>query len=227
MTDNQMTIDFAAEPSHARADFVLGSCNAIAADWIDRWPDWPGRIRGLVVHGPADCGKSHLGAIWCETSHAPVITRLDAESDAMIGAQSHILLDHPMPGDDWPEDLFFHVLNRLAEGGGSVLILSRQPMGGLKWGLADLRSRLGGLAAAEITPPDDAVLVAVMQKHADDLGLALDGDIARYMSNRIERSFSAARHVVAQINNVALRRKKKVTLAMVRDILDTLEPRLI
>ena len=58
MTDDQLTIDFAPEPSLSRADFVLGSCNALAADWIDRWPDWPGRIRGLVIHGPADCGKS-------------------------------------------------------------------------------------------------------------------------------------------------------------------------
>lgn len=227
MTDNQMTIDFVSEPSFGRDDFVLGSCNALAADWIDRWPDWPGRIRGLVIHGPADCGKSHLGAIWSEKSSAVMLNRLDGEAADRITPQSHILLDHPMPGAAWPEDRFFHLLNRLAEGEGSVLILSRQPMAGLEWGLADLASRLAGLAAAGITTPDDEVLVAVMQKHADDLGLALDGEIARYISNRIERSFTAARHAVRQINEVALRRKKKVSLAMARDILDHLEPRLL
>jgi chromosomal replication initiation ATPase DnaA len=138
-----------------------------------------------------------------------------------------VLLDHPKPGVDWPEDRFFHLLNRLAEGDGSVMILSRQPMGDLGWELADLKSRLAGLAAVEITAPDDEVLVAVMQKHADDLGLALDGEVARYMSNRIERSFSAARYAVEQIKDVALQRKKKVNLAMARDILDKLEPRFI
>ena len=107
-----------------------------------------------------------------------------------------------------------------------MLVLSRQPMINLGWQLADLSSRLGGLVAAEITTPDDDVLIAVMQKHADDLGLALDGEIARYILQRIERSFTAARHAVSQINAVAMRRKKKVSLALVRDILDQIQPRL-
>ena len=226
MTDDQLTIDFAPKPSLSRADFVLGSCNALAADWIDRWPDWPGRIRGLVIHGPADCGKSHLGAIWVEASKALLLSRIDAATIADIGADSNLLLDHPRPGADWPEDVLFHLLNRLAGGEGSVLVLSRQPMINLGWQLADLSSRLGGLVAAEITTPDDDVLIAVMQKHADDLGLALDGEIARYILQRIERSFTAARHAVSQINAVAMRRKKKVSLALVRDILDQIQPRL-
>ena len=240
MSDDQLTIDFLPEINVSRGDFVLGSCNALAADWIDRWPDWPGRIRGLVIHGPADCGKSHLGEIWKQASHAAVLDKIDANTLESIDADSNLLLDHPapgegpgeVPGEDWPENDFFHLLNRLAGGEGSVLILSRWPMtaqsmGMTGWRLADLSSRLAGLAAAEITPPDDAMLVAVMQKHADDLGFALDGDTARYIATRMERSFHAARQIIQKINIMALRRKKKVNLAMVRDILDQNEPRLL
>ena len=227
MTDNQLTIDFQTETSFSRTDFVLGACNALAADWIDRWPDWPGKIRGLVIHGPADSGKSHLGEIWKEASQATVLDSIGLGMDLPESSGVNLLLDHPQPGEAWPEDAFFHLLNRLAGGEGSVLVLSRKPMNMMDWQLPDLSSRLAGLAAAEITAPDDQILIAVMQKHADDLGFALDGDIARYITNRIERSFSASKKIIGQINAVALRRKKKVNLAMVRDILDQTEPRLI
>lgn len=227
MTNDQLTIDFQPEPNLGREDFILGACNALAADWIDRWPDWPGRIRGLVIHGPADCGKSHLGTIWSRMNGARTLKHIDENTLATIAPGAHLLLDHPAPGSAWPDDQFFHLLNHLTDGEGSVLILSRLPMSQFNWALPDLMSRLNGLPAAEITAPEDDLLIAVMQKQAEDLGFSLDGDIARYICHRIERSFSAAGQTVQQVNAVALSRKKKVTIAMVRDLLDQIEPRLV
>lgn len=227
MTGEQFTIRFNQEPSYNRADFVLGACNALAADWVDRWPDWPGRISGLVVIGPADCGKSHLGAIWQEMSGASRIDRIeDATLDALED-NPHLLIDHPEKNASWPEDLFFHLLNRCAELNGSVMMLTRHPVAQAGWTLPDLSSRLAGMVAAEITPPDDAVLLAVMHKIADDIGLALDPDVSRYIVSRIERSFASARQMIEMIDGIALARKKKATVAVAREILDGLEPRLI
>ena len=223
----QTAMDFKAEPSYGRGDFVLGACNSLAADWIDRWPDWPGRIKGLLVHGPADCGKSHLGAIWREISGGRLLAGIGTGAVAGLDGNPHVLLDHPEPGEDWPEDALFHLLNRLAEIDGSVLILSRRPVAEQGWTLPDLASRLSGMMAAEITSPDDAVLLAMMQKIADDRGLALDPDILRYAVSRMERSFSVASRAVEMLDGASMARKKKVSLAMARDILDGLEPRLL
>ena len=223
----QTTMSFDRAPSHGRGDFVLGACNSLAADWIDRWPDWPGRIAGLLVHGPADCGKSHLGAIWLEMSGGRSLVGLDGLDLATLDGNPHVLLDHPAPGADWPEDLFFHLLNRLAELDGSVLVLSRLPAAKLNWSLPDLSSRLAGMMAAEIASPDDAVLVAVMRKIADDRGLALEPEALRYAASRMERSFSAARKTVEMIDKLSMARKKGASMAMVREVLDTLEPRLL
>ena len=223
----QISLRFDREPNYARKDFVLGSCNAMAADWIDRWPDWPGRIKGLVIHGLPDSGKSHLGAIWAEISGASMATRLNDQTLQTLADNPHILLDHPASGDDLPEEIFFHLLNRLIELDGTVLILSRQPVSAQSWGLADLSSRLAGLMSAEIGVPDDTVLMAVMQKIADDLGLALSPEILSYTIARMERSFTAARQTVEMIDSIALARKKKASLAMVREIMDSMEPRLL
>lgn len=213
-------------PSFEREDFVLGGCNALAADWIDRWPDWPGRISGVFLLGPADAGKSHLAAIWMKESGAKLLNALTSADLEELGPRPHLVLDHPLPGNDWPEDVLFHLLNRIAEGG-SLLVLSRVPVAEMAWVLADVSSRLAGLVAAEITPPDDTLLMALVQKHADDLGLALDGEVARYIVERMERSFSAAKAIIAAINALALARKKKATISMAREVLDQHQPRLL
>lgn len=219
MPNPQFTIDLAFPSSMSREDFILGGCNQSAVDWIDRWPDWPGHIRGLVLHGPADCGKSHLGAIWAKKSGAELMTALDADSIKGLDKNPHVVWDHPMPSSAWPDDLVFHILNRLAELDGSVLILSRLPMGGLDWKLADTASRLNGLVAAMISPPDDDVLMGVMHKLADDCGLVLDPEVVRYIVSRIDRSFTTAKDVIADLNQQALSAHHKLTIPLAREVL--------
>jgi chromosomal replication initiation ATPase DnaA len=219
MGSSQFTIDLAFSPSIERADFVLGGCNALAADWVDRWPDWPGRIKGLVLHGPADCGKSHLAAIWAKTSGATLLTELDAQSIHGLDDNPHVIWDHPAPSSSWPDDQVFHVLNRLAELNGSLLILSRVPMAELDWTLADVASRLNGLVSASIDSPDDDVLAAVIHKLADDCGLALDHDVSQYIVNRIDRSFAMARRLVTELNKVTLSEQHKLTIHLARMVL--------
>lgn len=226
MNTSQFTIDFTSPPSFEREDFVLGGCNALAADWIDRWPDWPGRIPGIFLLGPADSGKSHLASIWMKTSGARLLQSLTPEDLDTLGPAPHIALDHPLPGVRWPEDILFHLLNRVSEGG-SLLVMSRVPAAEMGWSLADVASRLAGLVAAEITTPDDNLLMALVQKHADDLGLALDGEVARYIVGRMERSFTSARTTIAAVNALALARKRKVTISMAREVLDQQHPRLL
>jgi len=220
MPPQQFTMDLMPPPSLSRDDFVLGACNALAADWIDRWPDWPGRIKGVVLYGPADCGKSHLAAIWQNRSQAMVMSHLDDQSiDALVDQQA-VIWDHPKPNDDWPEDLVFHWLNRLTEINGSLLVLSRLPMPQLDWQLADVASRLNGLSSASISDPDDAMLASLLHKHADDMGLALDADVTRYIVSRMERQSLVARQIIKQLNDLAMASKKPVTLPMVREVFE-------
>ena len=60
----QLPLDLGFMPAQGRDDFIISDCNKLAAEWIDRWPDWPGQFPVLNIVGPAASGKSHLAAIW-------------------------------------------------------------------------------------------------------------------------------------------------------------------
>lgn len=219
MSTTQFTMDLFSSTSNDRDDFALGACNALAADLVDQWPDWRGRIKGLVLHGPADCGKSHLAAIWAASSKATIMTSLNDRSIHQLDDHPHVIWDHPTPSAAWPDDLVFHFLNRLTELEGSLLILSRTPMTALSWSLLDVNSRLNSLLAAGIDAPDDDILMAVMQKRADDCGLALDPEVARYIVKRIDRSFTAVNVIVDELNTITLAEKRKLSTSLARDVL--------
>lgn len=220
MSDTQLTMDFASAPSYARDDFILSPCNALAADWIDRWPDWPGRIKGVVLEGPEASGKSHLAAIYQEQSAAHLMTSISEDSLTRLDQTPNLIWDHPAPGADWPDDLLFHHLNTLTEIGGSLLVLSRLPMASLEWSLADNNSRMRGLVSTAITAPDDDVLQSLLFKHADDLGLPLDGDVARYIVSHTDRSFLAAKQMMKTLNDACLSGQRKLTIPLVKQVLD-------
>src|SRR5260370_6866593 len=71
----QLAIDLPHRPAFGRADFLVSECNAAALDWIERWPDWqaPAQSPGLVLHGPARSGKSHLAHLWRSRSGGVLI----------------------------------------------------------------------------------------------------------------------------------------------------------
>ena len=43
----QIPMDLSFRSAQDRANFFISISNQLAADWIDRWPDWPGQIQGL------------------------------------------------------------------------------------------------------------------------------------------------------------------------------------
>ena len=122
----------------SRDDFIISDCNKLAAEWIDRWPDWPGQFPVLNIVGPAASGKSHLAAVWQAASNAEIL-QPDGAGDAPA---SNIILDHPQFGDSAGEEGLFHCLNALNACGRSMLILSRTPVARMDWQLADLASRM-------------------------------------------------------------------------------------
>ena len=78
------------------------------------------------------------------------------------------------------------------------------------------------VSAMEVNPlaaPDDAMLRAVLVKLFADRQLAVDDGLISFLMVRIERSFAAARSVVAELDREALRRQRPVTRALAGEIL--------
>ncbi len=88
------------------------------------------------------------------------------------------------------------------------------------YALADLRSRMLAAMAIEIGPPDDELLAAVIVKQFMDRQINVSMEVVNFLTRRIERSFEAARDIVRKIDSLSLARKRKITIPLVRDLLE-------
>lgn len=200
-----------------REDFLRGPSNDIALSMIESWPDWP--ARAMVLAGPSGSGKSHLAAIWAAESGARFLS-------ARALAQTHLpetlttgALVVEDVGENLDERAMFHLLNLARQENAWLLLTALQMPAQWKVALPDLVSRLRAIPAFTLASPDDALLRAVLVKLFADRQLAVDEGLIGYLTSRIERSFAAARAVVAMLDEEALRRQRPVSRALAAELL--------
>ena len=73
--------------------------------------------------------------------------------------------------------------------------------------------------SVSIREPDDMLLGAILVKLFNDRQLRVGEDVIKYILPRMERSFAAARDLVAQADKLALAEKKAVSIPLIRKIL--------
>jgi chromosomal replication initiation ATPase DnaA len=213
----QLPLDLGHRPALGGADFLVAPPNRDAVAWLDRWPDWP--APALALAGPAGSGKTHLAHVFAARSGAALIAPAAltvARVPDVLGAAPAAVLDD---AEDAEEEAFLHLYNVLAERGGHLLVLAREPPA--RWGiaLADLRSRLLAAPVAWLLAPDDALLSAVLVKLFADRQLPVGEEVIAYLVARLERSFEAARQAVAALDRAALAAQRRVTVPLVREVL--------
>jgi chromosomal replication initiation ATPase DnaA len=207
--------------SLTRDNFLEGPANEAALSLIESWPDWPNRIMLLV--GPEGSGKSHLAAIWAEQAGARSISAHALNPAAVPGAlATGALVVEDLRPADFDERAMFHLLNLAREDEAFVLLTAR--IAPVTVGIRDLASRLKALPVVALEPPDDTLLRAVLVKLFADRQIAVDESLIGYVAMRIERSFAAARAVVARLDDEALRHKRPLTRTFAAEILRITPP---
>ena len=219
----QIPMDLSFRSAQGRANFFISMSNQLAADWIDRWPDWPGQIQALNIVGDTGSGKSHLAAVWQEQSGAITVSKIDADqvhiSMEQSGKAPCFILDN-LTTDDSDEEALFHFLNAIKSVQGSLLILSAMPVAVMKWALPDLMSRLKVINVAHIELPDDKLLFALLEKYFAERQLVAPHNMLHYIVSRMDRSFSAVHQIGAALDREALAGKKNLTVNLARDVLN-------
>jgi len=224
---DQLPLAFETRSLQGRADFIVTPGTMAAVSLIDSWPDWPAPT--VSVFGPAGSGKSHLAAIWQEVSGASKIgiddldTTIDHLQNESGGENNSFVLriaDQVEPTRQHEEKLF-HLLNTVREQRASLLLISRSSPARLVVKLPDLQSRLRALPAVEIPAPDDELLRGLLIKMFNDRQLSVSTEVVDYMVLRMERSFEGARHLVRQLDQLALSEKRAITIPFVKRVMDS------
>lgn len=218
----QIPMDFGSRQAFCRIDFQVGKSNYEAVGWIDKWPDWPAPV--LILHGPAASGKTHLAAVWQVRSGAMAIKAdvLRAKSaEEIFSSAQHFVLDglDPWLGDTAVETTLFHLYNMLKENNRNMMMTMRMAPSHADFAIPDLASRFRAAPAVVIQPPDDMLLASVLIKLFSDRQLIISHDVISYILPRMERSFAAARDIVARADQKALSEKRPVSVPLMRAVL--------
>jgi chromosomal replication initiation ATPase DnaA len=201
-------------------DFLVADGNRLAAEWIARWPDWPGPA--LVLAGPPGSGKSHLAGLWRRLSGAvlldPVGQGVEAAFEAAaVGAVLIERLEH-VAGDTGGEKTLLQLYNALKAGGGTMLLTASATPSGLPFVLPDLASRLNAAIVARIAPPDDALLRAIVLKLFADRQLSVGEDVIQVLLTRGERSVAGLAAAIAALDAASLEDRRKIDAQLAREI---------
>lgn len=173
--------------------FLVTPSNARAVAVLDAWRDWPAPAG--VLAGPPRSGRSRLARRFAALSGGTVVD--DAE--------------------EAPEVELFHAWNRAAAGAGAPLLLvARALPPGWAPSLPDLRSRLAASAAAEIGPPDDPLMRALLERGFRERGVDARPDLLDWLADRLERSHAAAERAVALLDRAVMERRRRLSIPLAR-----------
>ena len=199
-----------------REDLIVSASNAEAVKAVDAWPYWRGGVLALI--GPPGSGKSHLAALWAERTGAIIPGEDDTHDLARLEGRSVLLED----ADRWDQaEVLFHLINIAARhDGGGLLLTARKPPSAWTTDLPDLRSRLNALPVVELGEPDDAILAGMLVALFRARNIKPAEDLTPYLVRRMERSASAARDIVARLDEAAAPDHRAVNRSLARQVLD-------
>ncbi|TMV92664.1 chromosomal replication initiator DnaA [Thioclava sp. BHET1] len=221
----QLIFPLPIRSAQGREDFFIAPANALALSTLDAPQTWPnGR---MILIGPEGAGKTHLAAIWAQEQGAePLAARDLSDDDApRLAAQRVAVIEnaHQIGGDRVRETALFHLHNLMQAEGGRLLLTARTPP--RDWGvtLPDLISRMEASATVRITPPDDALLAAVLVKLFNDRQLMVSPVLIDWLVTRMDRSLATARRLVAALDDRALSEQRAITRPLAAQVLDSLD----
>jgi chromosomal replication initiation ATPase DnaA len=206
-------------PAQRREDFILSPANAHAAALTAQWREWP-QAR-LALCGPAGSGKTHLTHVFMAESGAARIdaAALRAETAPALLARGALAVEDVDRMGAGAEAALFHLMNLARQQRAALLLTGRPAPARWPVSLPDLASRLAALTPARLSPPDDALLEAVIAKAFVDRSLTFEPALPRWLALRIERSFAAAHAAVARLDAESLARHRPLTRRLAAELL--------
>lgn len=184
----------------------------------------------LYLFGIKGVGKSHLlhaSSAYAEqlglSSLCLSFSELEQLSIEMFDGLEQIdviCLDdiHLIAGNNEFERAVFDLFNRMTEQGKCLIISSDQNVGNLPIQLPDLLSRLSWGLTEQVKPINDDEKLLALQYRAEQRGLILTIESAKFLLTRLSREMSNLIHALDELDKASIREQRRITIPFIKDI---------
>ena len=201
----QLLLELAPPPPPTLENFSAGKSGAALKALRDALEEGE---RFVFLWGPSGSGKTHLLRAFSEAAAAAKLEAAAVDDVARLDEAEQIAL--------------FDLCNRLRGSGGALAASGGAPPAQL--GLrADLRSRLASGIVLQLRPLNDADKAAALHAHAAARGIALDGELIRYLLTHFDRDMGTQIAALDAIDRYSLQRKRPITLPLLKEALGLLD----
>ncbi len=188
----------------------------------------------LYLFGKQGVGKSHLLHACCSyadslglSSLCLSFAELEQFSVEMLdGLESIdvICLDdiHLIAGNSIFESAVFDLFNRITEQGKYLVISGDQNVSNLTIELPDLKSRLSWGLTEKVLPLNDDGKISALQFRAQQRGLFLSYDVAKFLLTRLSREMSYLINALDELDKASIREQRKITIPFIKEIFQNL-----
>ena len=228
-TSEQMIFDLGRPGNNGLENFFISGANKLVVKALKNWKNWS--EKRLILLGESGSGKSHLVDFWAKESNGRKIAIFDlcgydvielSENKALVIENiDEIKACSPVMRGKIEEKLF-HLINAAVQASCYLMITTSSPVSSWNIQLPDLLSRLMSMTIVELLPPDDQLLMAVLLKQFDDRQLTVSPEFILFVSKRINRTYGSIYKFVDEIDQLALKQKREITIPIARKILDSL-----
>jgi DnaA-homolog protein len=191
----QLSLAISPPPQPTLDNFVPGA----NAELLSRLRDFQaGRFPDVVLYlwGKAGSGKTHLLRACAGPVVADDVEKLDEASQIAL----------------------FNAINEARQSGGRVLAAGNAPPAQLPL-REDLRSRLAWGLVYQVKPLTDEERAVFLRGEAGRRGMRVGDDVIGYLLSHVRRDPPSLVAVLDQLDRASLESQRRITLALVREIL--------
>lgn len=188
-----------AWPDEARdVEFLVTESNRHAVQVLQQWRDWP--VRTALLVGLAGSGRSLLAQVFAAQSGGRVIDDADRADERAL----------------------FHAWNDAQATRTPLLLVGSGGASAWSVSLPDLRTRLAASPVAEIGPPDEALVRALLERGFARRRIDARDDLIDWLVPRLPRRHRAVAQMLDGLEQAALSKRRRVTIPLARDLLAAL-----